>query len=134
MKQNKMTVGYTRCAFDDAGIPRSETMEVQQEDIEVYALVNGYCLGKIYEDSGVSGLSYERNGFVRMMEDAKKGQFVRVLMTEPSRLGRDISRNMDAVRELESLGIEIVYTAADVETAGALKEVLEFLTEHLHRE
>lgn len=81
---------YTRISVDINGEKR-ESLETQklivlsfaesQPDIEVV---------KIYQDDGISGTKFDRNDFVRMLNDIKAKEINTVIVKDLSRFGRDL--------------------------------------------
>jgi DNA invertase Pin-like site-specific DNA recombinase len=78
-------VAYYRMSTDrqEASIPR------QRESVEAYAATHGYAIIREYADEGVSGDATEkRTGFLRMREDAARGDFSVILCWDKDRFGR----------------------------------------------
>lgn len=81
---------YTRISVDLNGEKR-DSLETQklvalsyverQPDIDVV---------KFYEDDGISGTKFDRNGFVRMLNDIKAKEINTVIVKDLSRFGRNI--------------------------------------------
>jgi len=71
---------------------------------------NNHELFKIYSDFAVSGRKDDRKGVKELLEDARKGLFELVAVTELSRIGRSIGFIHRTIEELHSLGIKIVLT------------------------
>ena len=64
----------------------------------------------IYADNGISGTSTKRReGFNRMVEDAKAGKMDIILTKSISRFARNTVDTLKAVRELRILGCEVVF-------------------------
>ena len=64
----------------------------------------------IYADNGISGTSTKRReGFNRMVEDAKAGKMDMILTKSISRFARNTVDTLKAVRELRILGCEVVF-------------------------
>ena len=57
--------------------------------LEKYCKDNNYTIKEIYIDDGVSGLTFERSGFQRMLKDIEAGKINMVITKDLSRLGRD---------------------------------------------
>ena len=71
---------------------------------------NAHDLFKIYSDFAVSGRKDDRKGIKELLEDARKGSFELVAVTELSRIGRSIGFIHRTIEELHQLGIKIVLT------------------------
>lgn len=64
----------------------------------------------VYADEGITGTSTKnREGFNRMMEDARGGKIDLLLVKSISRLARNTVDTLRAVRELRTLGVEVVF-------------------------
>ena len=64
----------------------------------------------IYADNGISGTSTKRReGFNRMVEDAKAGKMDMILTKSISRFARNTVDTLKAVRELRIIGCEVVF-------------------------
>ena len=67
-------------------------------------------LVEIYADDGASGSQiYWRNGFTKMIEDAKAGMFDLVLTKSFTRFARNTVDSIETVRLFSSLGIDIYF-------------------------
>jgi DNA invertase Pin-like site-specific DNA recombinase len=78
-------VAYYRASTDrqEASIPR------QRESVQAYAQAKGYEIIREYADDGISGDATERRtGFLRMREDAARGDFRVILCWDKDRFGR----------------------------------------------
>ena len=76
---------YYRMSTDkqEASIPR------QRHAVEQYAQSHGYKIVREYLDEGISGNATEKRfGFLRMMDDAAKGEWSTILCDDQSRFGR----------------------------------------------
>lgn len=67
----------------------SESIKNQKEYILKYILDNGLNLIEIYSDDGVSGTSFDRPGFKKMITDIESNKINMVITKDLSRLGRD---------------------------------------------
>ena len=64
----------------------------------------------VYADRGISGTSTKRReGFNRMIEDAKAGRIDVILTKSISRFARNTVDALRAVRELRNIGCEVVF-------------------------
>ncbi len=97
MKQqyNKTTALYCRLSRDDA----CETMVSRERDsmsiqnqksmLKRYADENGYINCRYFVDDGVSGTTFERDGFQSMISEIENGKVGTVIVKDLSRLGRE---------------------------------------------
>jgi len=79
-------VAYARFSTDGQ---REESIEAQVRAIKEYAERNGYALHKIYADRGISGTTDNRPEFLRMIEDAKSGDFDAIIVHKLDRFTRN---------------------------------------------
>lgn len=88
-----------------------ESFEHQKQYFQDFAKLNGYELVRIYADEGISGLKLsKRKEFQKMMSDAEKGFFDKVLVKDLARFGRNTVDLLNSVRKLNSLGIDLEFT------------------------
>lgn len=106
------------------------------EQLESYAAqVNHYTariaeqpdweLADIYADEAVTGTRNDtREEFQRMLTDCRKGRIDRILVKSISRFSRNTQDSLQAVRELSSLGVEIVFEKENISTVGMSSEFM----------
>ena len=80
---------YCRLSLDDGSVGESGSIQTQKMMLEKYCKDNNYTIKEIYIDDGVSGLTFERSGFQRMLKDIEAGKINMVITKDLSRLGRD---------------------------------------------
>ncbi|MDL2288755.1 recombinase family protein [Oscillospiraceae bacterium OttesenSCG-928-F05] len=81
---------YLRLSRDDSnGNLESMSIANQRDFLTAYAEERGWHIHDIYIDDGVSGTTFERPGFQRMIEDIEAGDINLVLTKDLSRLGRN---------------------------------------------
>ncbi|MDR0963737.1 MAG: recombinase family protein, partial [Clostridium sp.] len=109
------TAIYTRISRDDedAGtIVKSESDSIysQKELIESFVRRRSeFIVERIYADDGYSGTSFERPGFIKMMEDIYNGLIECVIVKDLSRFGRDYIEVGRYIQKIfPSLGIRFV--------------------------
>lgn len=82
---------YLRLSSEDQRQGASESIENQRYITSEYAKKYGYrCVE--YVDDGVSGVTFERESFKRMVEDIENGMINVVIVKDHSRLGRNLSK------------------------------------------
>ncbi len=89
---------------------RSVTRQIERA--RSYATARGWSVaeGHVFTDDGISGGEFiNRPGFSRLMDAAKRREFGAIIMSEPSRLGRDMIRTSYHLAELLDADIEIHY-------------------------
>jgi len=67
----------------------SESIKNQKEFLSQFAIKHGYSIVDIYADDGISGTTFDRNEFNRMIIDIENGKINMVITKDLSRLGRD---------------------------------------------
>ena len=71
----------------------------------------------IYADCGISGCSaYTRPEFMKMLQDARSGQFDVIHTKSVSRFARNTVVLLEAVRELRDTGVEVIFEKKDFYT------------------
>lgn len=69
---------------------RGDSLETQQQIMEAYvALCPDIEIIEVYTDNGVTGRTFERPGFQKMLEDIEQGKINCVVVKDLSRLGRN---------------------------------------------
>lgn len=91
MKQhNKYIVGiYSRLSRDDDNYSESESIINQKRMLTKYVEEQGWDLYDYYIDDGISGTTFNRPDFIRMIEDINNKKINLVITKDLSRLGRD---------------------------------------------
>ena len=84
-----ITALYVRLSVDDRQEGESNSITNQKKILERYCREQGYSGTRYYVDDGVSGVTFEREGFKEMLADVKAGRIVRVIVKDMSRFGRD---------------------------------------------
>jgi DNA invertase Pin-like site-specific DNA recombinase len=88
-QQQNMAAIYCRLSRDDGGDAESNSIGNQREMLRQYAKTKGFVVRNEYVDDGISGTTFERNGFKQMIEDIEAGKIGIVLCKDLSRLGRN---------------------------------------------
>ncbi len=77
-----------RLSRDDGGDYESNSIGNQRDILRRYAVEHGFTIYDEYIDDGISGLTFDRPGFKRMLADIEAGKIDVVLCKDLSRLGR----------------------------------------------
>jgi len=89
-KQQQNLAGlYYRLSRDDGGDAESNSIQTQRMMLRRYAAEHGISVFAEYIDDGVSGVTFEREGFKRMIADIEDGKLNTVICKDLSRLGRN---------------------------------------------
>ena len=79
---------YLRLSRDDGGDVESNSIGNQRAMLQRYATEMGFTVYSEYIDDGISGTTFDRPSFKRMIEDIETGKISIVLCKDLSRLGR----------------------------------------------
>ena len=89
-KQDNYIVGiYLRLSKDDERQGESLSIENQRRVLTNYVKEQGWTIYDEYVDDGLSGVSFDRPGVQRLLEDAKAGRINLILCKDMSRFGRN---------------------------------------------
>ena len=80
---------YCRLSRDDGGDSESNSIITQRQMLRRYAKEQGFMVHDEYVDDGISGTTFERGDFKRMIRDIEDGKIGIVLCKDLSRLGRN---------------------------------------------
>ena len=105
MLKDKITALYCRLSQDD-GLEESNSITNQKNILLRYVQDNEFPNPQFYVDDGVSGTTFERDGFKTMMSDIEAGKVGTVITKDLSRLGRDYLKTGEY--------IEIIFPDYDV--------------------
>ena len=103
---DRITALYCRLSQDDMLDGESNSITNQKAILKKYAEDNGFRHTVFYVDDGVSGVTFERDGFKAMLADIEAGKVGIVITKDLSRLGRDYLKTGEF--------IEIVFPDYDV--------------------
>ena len=78
----------------------------------------------IYADPALTGTNDNRPEFQRMMSDARKHKFDRILVKSISRFARNTILAVQRIQELKALGIAIEFERENIDTSGPYSEML----------
>ncbi|MEA4912532.1 MAG: recombinase family protein [Oscillospiraceae bacterium] len=78
----------------------------------------------IYADEGITGTKLDRREeFNRLLDDCRKGKIDRVIVKSVSRFARNTQDSIATVRELQRLGVSVVFEKEDIDTSTANGEM-----------
>lgn len=86
---NKITALYERLSRDDEVQGESNSITNQKEYLEDFARKNGFHNLRHFTDDGVSGTTFERDGFKAMIAEVEAGNVETVIVKDMSRFGRN---------------------------------------------
>lgn len=88
-QSEKITALYCRLSRDDELAGDSNSIVNQKNILSKYANDNGFRNTKFFIDDGVSGTTFERDGFKAMLAEIENGNVDTVIVKYMSRFGRD---------------------------------------------
>lgn len=80
---------YCRLSKDDLSHGESSSIQTQKAMLTKYITDNNWRVHDYYVDDGISGTTFEREDFQRMIGDVEAGNINMVITKDLSRLGRD---------------------------------------------
>src|SRR5262245_42984589 len=98
-----------------------QSIETQREFASRYCALHNLTIDTTYSDDGISGTGPldRRPEGCRILEDAKRGRFDQLLIFKLDRLGRETRLILNAVDELEKLGVRVKSMTEEFDTANA---------------
>lgn len=95
---------YARVSTTNHG----QDVEMQLRELREYAGHRGFTVIGEYMDSGISGSKDSRPALDRLMRDAKSRKLDAILVWKLDRFGRSLKHVVDALAELEAVGVAFV--------------------------
>jgi len=124
---DKITALYCRLSQDDMLDGESNSITNQKAILQKYAKDCGFRNLRFYIDDGVSGTTFERDGFKSMMRDIENGEVGIVITKDLSRLGRDYLKTGELI-EMVFPDYDVRYIAVNdnVDTLKNENELMAF--------
>ena len=120
-KQTNYSVGiYMRLSRDDERAGESLSIENQRAILTEYISKQGWTVYDEYVDDGVSGVSFDRPGVQRLLDDAKTGKINLIICKDLSRFGRNyiqVGQYTDYIFPMHN--IRFIALADNVDTANS---------------
>ena len=88
-QSEKITALYCRLSCDDDLEGDSNSIVNQKAILSKYAKDNGFSNPRFFIDDGVSGTTFERDGFKAMIAEVEKDNVSTIIVKDMSRFGRD---------------------------------------------
>ena len=88
-KPGQITALYARLSQEDTLEGDSNSIVNQKAVLSKYAADNGFSNPVFFIDDGVSGVTFDRPNFNRMIAEIEAGNVATVIVKDMSRLGRD---------------------------------------------
>ncbi|MGM9834837.1 MAG: recombinase family protein [Bacilli bacterium] len=108
---------YARVSTDTR--EQKKSLQNQVEHFEQYIKANpNWTYVKGYVDDGITGIiDIKRNNFMKMIEDARNGEFDLIVTKEISRFSRNTLDSIKYTRELLSYGVAVLFVNDNINTA-----------------
>lgn len=114
---------YIRVSTADPS--QQDSLWAQQYRLTQMIMGNPDCAyAGAYRDDGVSGYKADRPAFTRLMADARAGKIDLIYTKSISRFARNTELLLRAVRELQSLGVGVIFDEQGIDTRTAQGEVM----------
>ena len=113
-----------RCALYQRVSSDRQFTENQRPELLQLARARGLQVVATFEET-VSGVAKKRGAFDAMMREAHKGHFDTLLVWSLDRFGRSMTGNLNAVLELDRLGVRVVSVREPwLDTSGPVRALL----------
>jgi len=107
MSDKKRAVGYVRVSSKQQAAS-GESLTTQRKAVKDFVKSQGWKLGNLYADEGISGGSVKgRPGLVSLLEDAQKKKFDVLVIHRLSRFGRNARDLLNNYEQLKEAGVEL---------------------------
>ena len=120
-KQTTYNVGiYLRLSRDDERAGESLSIENQRRVLTNYVKEQGWTIYDEYVDDGISGVTFDRPGVQRLLDDAKDGKINLILCKDLSRFGQNyimVGQYLDYI--FPCYNIRFIALNDNVDTANA---------------
>ena len=121
--KKKRVAVYARVSTDKDAAENS--LEAQLVYFQQKILVTpNWQFAHCYVDNGISGTKEDRPGFQLMMADARKGNIDIIITKSITRLARNTVILLSTIRELKSLGVDVVFDNDHVSLNSVQGELL----------
>ena len=114
----KITALYCRLSQDDGIDGESNSISNQKEILMQYAKQHKLPNPRFFVDDGISGTTFERNGFKEMQALAEAGQVATIVVKDLSRFGRnylEVGKYLEI--EYPTLGVRFIAIQENVDTS-----------------
>ena len=107
---------YARVSIEHEAQISALENQIDWYESEMKIHTNWHIVGK-YIDKGITGTSAtKRPEFMRMIDDASKGDFDLVITREISRFARNTIDALDYTRKLKKMGVEVYFINDGIKT------------------
>jgi site-specific DNA recombinase len=106
------TLLYARSAREDQSFPKTN-VDGQLKELRNFIKTQGWVNRGEYADPGISGLTKERPGLNGLMNACRNDQVNVVVVTDLSRLAREVSLSLALLKQLKAMNIQVVVTRTE---------------------
>ena len=122
--RKKRVAAYARVSTEQDAQQNSYEAQIEFYTGYIQAKPNWEFVG-IYADEGITGTSYKkRDGFNRMIEDAKAGKIDLILTKSISRFSRNTVDSLSVTRDLKAHGVEVYFEKENISSMDAQAELI----------
>lgn len=126
---NGIAALYCRLSNDDGRDGESCSIQNQRKLLKQKAAELGFQKTKLYIDDGITGTTFQRKGFLSMLDDVKKGLINSVIVKDLSRFGRNTSEILYYVETLfPELGVRFISLNENIDSNTGVNDILPFLS------
>ncbi len=123
---DKITALYCRFSYDD-GTGESDSVAHQKAILSEYANNHGFSNQRFYVDDGVSGTTFDRDGFQAMLRDIEKGLIGTVIVKDMLRFGRNyllVGQYLEIV--FPAHNVRFIAVSDNVDSANGMSDMMPF--------
>jgi DNA invertase Pin-like site-specific DNA recombinase len=114
-------VAYIRVSTQGQ-VEEGVSLEAQAAKIKAWAELNGYDMGEVFTDAGVSGSKENRTGLQEALAAVGKGDALVVYSL--SRLARNTAHTLEIAKQLEKTGADLVSLSEKIDTSSAAGKMI----------
>ena len=118
LEQPKKVAAYARVSSGKDAMLHSLSSQVSYYS-KLIQQHDGWLFIGVYTDEAVTGTKDSRDGFQRLLVDCRAGKVNMILTKSISRFARNTVTLLETVRELKSLGVDIVFEEQNIHTLSA---------------
>lgn len=102
------------------------SLEAQERKLKAYCELQGFTIGDIYKDEGISGKKVNRPELQRLMSDIRTGRIQKVIVVKLDRISRNTRDLLNIVDELNKTNTAFICINDNIDTSTATGKM--FLT------
>jgi DNA invertase Pin-like site-specific DNA recombinase len=124
IQTDKITALYCRFSADDMR-GESDSIAHQKAILTEYANNHGLTNQRYYVDDGISGVTFERDGFKEMFADIQSGAVGTVIVKDMSRFGRNylmVGQYLEVI--FPEYGVRFIAISDNVDTNEGLNDLM----------